>query len=228
MSDLSHPIFSLSSDLVDELCALHPSSSTYLGVPGHDHRWPDLSPDGEAAIVDRLHDMQRRVADLPGGGTHFDRLATSVASSAVDEELAEYAHEDHLRDLNSIASPIQAFREVFDHMSKDTTEAWNNIIARLEGLPDALGGYKASLRLGLQRGMAVAERQVRAAIDQCTAHAGADSAFVTLARVHTESGVGRDPTTPSITPSSAPAPPTARWQHGSNRAICSRPSPATP
>ena len=192
MSDLSHPIFSLSSDLVDELCALHPSSSTYLGVPGHDHRWPDLSPDGEAAIVDRLHDMQRRVADLPGGGTHFDRLATSVASSAVDEELAEYAHEEHLRDLNSIASPIQAFREVFDHMSKDTTEAWNNIIARLEGLPDALGGYKASLRLGLQRGMAVAERQVRAAIDQCTAHAGADSAFVTLARVHTESGVGRD------------------------------------
>lgn len=189
-SDLSHLAFALSSDLVDELVAHYPDSATYLGVPGYDDRWPDLSPDGAAAIVDSLEDMRRRVADLPGDGTHFDRLAVSVASSAVDEEIALYAYDDHLRDLNSIASPIQAFREVFDHMSKDTPEGWENIVARLNGLPDAMANYQESLDLGLERGMAVAERQVRAAAEQCTAHGSADSAFSNLAKSYAESGVG--------------------------------------
>ena len=189
-SDLSHPAFALSSDLVDELVALYPDSATYLGVPGYDHKWPDLSPDGAAAIVDSLEDMRRRVADLPGDGTHFDRLAVIVASSAVDEEIALHAYDDHLRDLNSIASPIQAFREVFDHMSKDTPEGWENIVARLNGLPDAMANYQESLDLGLERGMAVAERQVRAAAEQCTTHGSVDSAFSDLAKSYAESGVG--------------------------------------
>ena len=175
-SDLSHPIFALSSDLVDNLVALYPDAATYLGVPGFDDRWPDLSPDGADAIVDGLNDMQRRLDDLPGGGTHFDRLAVSVARSAIEEELALYSHDDHLRDLNSIASPIQGFREVFDHMAKDSVKAWGNIIARLDSLPRAMHKYRMSLELGLEKNMAVAERQVLAAAEQSSAHAGSDSA----------------------------------------------------
>ncbi len=190
--DLSHPVFALSSDLVDELCALYPISATYLGVPGHDDVWPDLDPDGAAAVVDRLLDMQRQVEKLPGGGTHFDRLARSIAASAVEEELAEYAHDDNLRDLNSIASPVQGFREVFDHMAKDTAPAWENIIARLATLPRAMSRYRESLDLGIERGMAVADRQVRAAAAQCETHAGDGSAFTALARTYAEAGVGNN------------------------------------
>ena len=191
-SDLSHPAFELSSDLVDELVALYPDSATYLGVAGYDDKWPDLSPDGADAIVDRLNDMKKRVGELPGGGTHFDRLAISVAGSAVDEELALFAHDDHQRDLNSIASPIQGFREVFDHMAKDTRESWENIVARLDSLPEAMANYRASLALGLDRGMGVAERQVRAAAKQSAAHAGEESAFSALAATYAEAGVGDD------------------------------------
>jgi uncharacterized protein (DUF885 family) len=189
-SDLSHPVFDLSSRLVDELVDLYPDAATYLGVPGHDDRWPDLSPEGCAAIVDRLNDMKRWVGDLPGGGTHFDRLAVSVAGSAVEEELTLFDHDDHLRDLNSIASPIQGFREVFDHMPKDTKEGWENIIARLDRLPDAMSDYRSSLALGLERGMGVAERQVRAAAKQSSAHAGEGSAFADLAAEYGSAGVG--------------------------------------
>ena len=189
-SDLSHPIFALSSDLVDNLVALYPDAATYLGVPGFDDRWPDLSPDGADAIVDGLNDMQRRLDDLPGGGTHFDRLAVSVARSAIEEELALYSHDDHLRDLNSIASPIQGFREVFDHMAKDSVEAWGNIIARLDSLPRAMHKYRMSLELGLEKNMAVAERQVLAAAEQSSAHAGSNSALAALARAYAESDVG--------------------------------------
>ena len=189
-SDLSHPVFELSNDLVDEFAKLYPDSATYLGVHGHDDRWPDLSPEGVAATVDSLHDMRRRFDELPGGGTHFDRLAVSVATSAIEEGLAEFTQDDHLRDLNSIASPIQAFREVFDHMGKASSVGWENIIARLEALPGAMDGYRTSLAVGLDRGMAVADRQVRAAIAQCTAHAGDDSAFATLRRTYAQAGVG--------------------------------------
>jgi uncharacterized protein (DUF885 family) len=191
-SDLSHPVFDLSNDLVDELAELYPSSATYIGVPGHDDRWPDLSPEGAAAAVDTLKGMQRRVAELPRGGTHFDRLAVSVAASAIEEELAEFTHDDHLRDINSIASPIQGFREVFDHMAQDTAEGWENIAARLGSLPEALRNYRKSLALGLERDMAVAERQVRAAAQQCAAHAGEGSAFSALAQTYAEAGVGTE------------------------------------
>ena len=189
-SDQTQPIFALSSALVDELVELYPDAATYLGVAGHDDRWPDRSPDGAAHIVDALNDMQKRIDALPGGGTHFDRLAASVATSALEEDLAPFAHDDHLRDLNSIASPIQGFREVFDHMAKDSTDAWKNIITRLATLPTAMANYRASLALGLDRGMAVAERQVRTAIEQCAIHAGADSAFVALTRTYAESNLG--------------------------------------
>ena len=192
ISDLSHPVFALSSGLVNELCALYPDSATYLGVPGHDDRWPDLSPDGAARIVGELKGMQQRIADVPGGGTHFDRLAASVTASAIEEEMAEYAHDDHLRDLNSIASPIQGFREVFDHMAKDTPQAWENIVSRLEALPEAMGRYRESLRLGRERNMAVAQRQVHAAAEQCEAHAGNGSAFAALTPTYAGAGAGAD------------------------------------
>ena len=41
-----HPIYALSSTIVDELCVFLPDEATYLGITGHDDRWPDLSPAG--------------------------------------------------------------------------------------------------------------------------------------------------------------------------------------
>ena len=50
LSAQSHPVFALSSDFVDEVAALAPTWATYAGVAGVDHRWPDLSPAGHAAV----------------------------------------------------------------------------------------------------------------------------------------------------------------------------------
>ena len=35
-----------SEDYVERYCALDPLTATYLGVAGHDHELPDLSPSG--------------------------------------------------------------------------------------------------------------------------------------------------------------------------------------
>ena len=175
-----HPIYALSSTIVDELCAMLPDEATYLGVAGYDDRWPDLSPTGYAAMAAALTDLQGRVDEVPPPTSRWDALAIEVARSMLEEELDFIAADDHLRALNSIACPLQDFRETFDHMSRDTAEAWDNIVTRLTTLGQAFADYRASLDLGIERGLAVAQRQVEAAIEQATAVASDASPFLAL------------------------------------------------
>lgn len=176
----NHPVFQLSSDIVDELAATFPDVATEIGIGGHDDKWTDFSPDGAEQALQTLRRLRRRVEDLPQPGNDWDRLAIEVAKVTLDEEAAYFEHEDHLRNLNSMASNLQGIREIWDHMGRATAEEWTNIVYRLERLPAALDGYRASLDLGRQRGMAVAERQVRSAVEQCRVSASQNSRFTKL------------------------------------------------
>lgn len=162
-----HPIFKLSSLIVDELARTFPDVATELGVVGHDDSWTDFSPEGAADALRTFRQLRSRVEALPVPGTDWDRLAVELAKTTLDEEIGRIEHEDHLRDLNSMASSLQTMREIWDHMGRQTDEDWTNIVYRLERLPTALDGYRASLDQGRRRGMAVAERQVRAGVEQC-------------------------------------------------------------
>ena len=162
-----HPIYELSSFIVDELARTLPDLATEVGISGHDDRWTDFSPDGAAQALRMFRHLRSRVDALPPPQTDWDRLAIELAKTTLDEEAAHYEHDDHLRNLNSMASSLQSIREIWDHMGRDGAEDWTNIVCRLERLPAAVDGYKASLDEGRRRGMAVAERQVRAAVEQC-------------------------------------------------------------
>ena len=172
-----HPVYELSSEIVDELAQTFPDLATELGVAGHDDRWTDFSPEGAEESLRLLRSLRRRVDALPPPQTDWDRLAIELAKTTLDEEAAWFEHCDHLRDLNSMASALQSIREIWDHMGRDSAEEWTNIVYRLERLPAALDGYRASLDEGRRRGMAVAERQVRAAAEQCRFSASADSRY---------------------------------------------------
>ncbi len=178
-----HPIYALSDTIVDELASHHPTAATYLGIDGHDHRMPDLSPDGTQAALETVHTLRRRVADLPPADDRWDRLAVLVAEATLDEEIDHIAHGDHLVDLNSMASPMQDLREVFDHMGRDSADHWDNIISRLEAMDPALDGYRRTLNAGRAQGMVVARRQAEATAAQAGVHASGDeSAFIALLR----------------------------------------------
>jgi uncharacterized protein (DUF885 family) len=190
-----HPIFALSDAIVDELARLFPSTATELGVAGHDDRWPDLSPDGAATTVAALSVWRRRIDDLPPAEDRWDRLAVEVATEALDEDLDAFAHDDHLRALNSIASPLQDFTDVFDHMGTETLAQWESIATRLERLPAALDGYRATLEQGRRHRLVVARRQVDAAVTQCEVAARPDTRFGRLvaafAASHDDAALGR-------------------------------------
>lgn len=177
---MEHPIYQLSSDIVDELASSFPDIATEVGIAGHDDRWTDLSPEGSEEILRKVRVLRRRVDSLPEPGNEWDRLAMELAKETLNEEAAFFEHEDHLRNLNPIASALQTLREVWDHMATDTDEDWTNIIYRLERLPAAIEGYRTALDEGRRKGLGVAERQVRAAVEQCRVSASTESRLTKL------------------------------------------------
>ncbi len=182
--------FVLSDALMDEIAELHPIQATFSGVPGHDHRWDDLSPAGVSRASERVRHWRARVAELPPQSERWGKLAVAVMVDWLEGELESFEHRDHFTDLNSIASTFQGLRLVFDSMDTETLAGWENIAARLEGLEGALEGYRASLAAGLAAGEVVAARQVRACVAQGRVHQGDTSYFSGLARAFAESGLG--------------------------------------
>ncbi len=183
--------FRLSDEVVDAVAALRPITATLWGVPGHDAEWDDLSPEGHDRACARLVSFLPRVRST-GEGDRWACLASDVLADFLRLELDRHASGDHLGDLNSIASPFQLVRIVFDMMDGATEPGWRAQVARLETIDVALEGYRRSLARGLETGLAACARQVRAAIAQGQVHAGPRSFFHTLPAAMEAASV-RDP-----------------------------------
>ncbi|MPQ98234.1 DUF885 family protein [Modestobacter sp. I12A-02628] len=162
------PLDRLADAYVDEYAASQPVIATYIGVPGHDDRWPDLTTAGHEAhagllrrtiaAVQRTEPVDRR--DEVARGAMLERLGAELAR--YDAGLAQ-------SQLNSTQSPLQEFRVVFDLMPVDTEDDWAVVARRLTALPDALQGYLAGLT---DAGRVPAARQLRLAAASARKWAG--------------------------------------------------------
>ncbi len=175
-----HPIHELSDSLFDELLAHDPENATYLGIPGYDHLWADRSPDGHTVFLDTMQSYRGAVEQLPPAINRWDRLAVDVTLAELHHEIERHETGDVRRDLNSIASPLQDYREVFEQAPKSTEEDWSHVVRRLESMGDAMAGYFDGLLLGLSRGETVAARQVAEAIRQARVVESDTSPFLGL------------------------------------------------
>lgn len=186
---MSEDIYRLCSDIVDETVARLPLLGTYLGIPGQDDKWDDFSPVGQQAAADMVRDQLARVNAIEVPDDQWARMAHRVAVHACSDWVNWFDSGEQFLELNSISSPLQDIREIFDHMDTATAEGWENIAARLESLGEALGGYQELLEAGRSQGKTVARRQVLEAVRQSRNHAGEASGFNPLASSAAESGV---------------------------------------
>ena len=172
-------IYELSDHAVDAIADQNPLAATYLGLPGRDHRWPDLSPAGHDAARALWAEL---LVEAESTETHSsaDELAQRVLVADARDNLARHDAGDHLRDLNSIVSTFQSLKSAFDLMARDTKDDWSRIIVRLETIDWPVDGYIETLQAGLDQGMAVARRQVEAAIEEGRVAQGDESPFVGL------------------------------------------------
>jgi uncharacterized protein (DUF885 family) len=150
---------------LEAFAALDPCAATELGITGHDDDITDYSPDGVAARADAARSASRELNQV----TAVDDVDT-VTVAAMRDRLGVLVelHDAGLDvgDLNVIASPLQAMRDVFDLMATDTDDDWALIGRRLSKLPDRVAGYADALRAAVAAGHAPAVRQVRRGIEQ--------------------------------------------------------------
>jgi uncharacterized protein (DUF885 family) len=163
----------------DAVVAASPLEATYLGVPGHDGEIDDFSPDGydhraqlARTTLTRL-DALRPVDDI-------DRVTVAALRErlGVQLEIAEAGYER--MDVNIIASPLQACREIFDLMPTETDEQWATIATRMSRVPRALEQWTRTLGEAADRGRVSARRQIVECIAQCDELTGTDGYFDTL------------------------------------------------
>ena len=177
------PIDRIAEEWVETLVDLDPTVATWIGLPGRLGEYGDLSPAGHESMIGAARAV---IAKLERAETADDVDWVTKTDLLADLRLTVESSDAGLwlRDLNVIASPAQNLRDVLDLMPTATIEDWTRIAERLENLPAAIGGYVETLRLGIERGITPAKRQVREVALQADKHAAADgffSSFVTSA-----------------------------------------------
>ncbi|HEY3997900.1 MAG TPA: DUF885 domain-containing protein, partial [Candidatus Xenobia bacterium] len=170
-------VFTLSDALVNELVELQPVTATMVGIPGHDDEWDDYSLEGCDRLEALLRATSERLRGLPAPSAAWETLARDVMEEFLHKELDVFRHQDHLLALNSIESPFQNIRQVFDVMDKSTPAGWEHMATRLEKMEQATWSYQARLESARRVGHVVARRQVQTAIEQGRVNAGPRSSF---------------------------------------------------
>lgn len=162
MSETNSPLPREVADAyVDALIALDPFTGTYLGAKESSGRMPDLSPEGQEAVarlaretLAALDEAERR----PGADSDAERRCGRLLRERLAAELAVHEAGEGLRAVGNLGTPAQQVREVFTVTPADTEEDWAAIAQRLRAVPKTLAGYRASLELGLERGLFAAPR----------------------------------------------------------------------
>lgn len=177
---MTSDVFALADEYVDEFARTDPTSATFAGLAGHDDRLTDLSPQGWAQRAERDRRVLRTLNELEQQRTPdaVDRRAAAVMRERLGVALDEFDSGAWRRDLNTIASSLQAVLEVMDLTDPTDAASREALVARLEAVPATLTGYRQSLAAGVDARDTVALRQVQRAIEQSRARA---AHFITVA-----------------------------------------------
>ncbi|HEY8473683.1 MAG TPA: DUF885 domain-containing protein [Natronosporangium sp.] len=163
----------LADRYVDELAELHPLVATYLGIPGHDHRLTDLSPDGYAALADHA---RRTLAELSAAEptSEAELVAKEAMTERLELELERYDAGEATSELNVVTSGLHDTRSAFDLMPLAGEEAATNLAARLAAVPAALRDYQRTLLEAARQGHVASKHQIAEVAKQCDVWADPD------------------------------------------------------
>lgn len=170
----------VAEDWVTTLVDLDPTVATYIGVEGRTGEYGDTSPAGAAALADAAR-ATKRALDAADAVDAVDRVTKVDLGAELDLVQESYDRKLHLRDLNVIASPAQAVREVLDLMPTATEPDWQDIASRLHALPDAIEGIRETLLEGTREDVTPARRQVALIAEQAARTGAEDGPFRQLA-----------------------------------------------
>ncbi len=170
------PIDQIAEDWVATLADLDPAVATWIGIPGRLDEYEDLSPEGHATLISAGKAVLAKLAQA-AVVDEVDWVTKTDLTSDLELNMESDVAGLWMRDVNVIASPAQSIRDILDLMPTDTEENWVDVAGRLNNLPKAVDGYIETLRLGIEKGITPAKRQVREVIDQAKKHGAGDGFF---------------------------------------------------
>lgn len=153
------------NDYVCTYAALDPLAATEWGIAGNEGELPDFSPTGLEAKSNLDRSMLDYIRDH-GPWTGHDAITAAAMEDRLGLSLELDQSGENLRELNNLASPIQAIRDSFDLMPRDTADDWAHICDRSSKVRAALSGYRESLQVAAAQGMVASARQVLCGITQ--------------------------------------------------------------
>lgn len=167
-------VYRIADRYIDEVAALNPLAATRWGVPGHDDRMPDLSPDGQAEAAEHtrrtLRDLE--AAEITGDR---DRVAEALMTDRLQLSLERFDAREHQRDVRTLGSTLGSVRSVFDLMRLDSDDDWAVAARRMRAVPDAVAGWVQTQRAGLADGVVAAKRQAASVARQAHVWSGTDA-----------------------------------------------------
>ncbi len=186
------PVDALAEQFVTDLVVLDPLTATYAGIAGHDHRLPDLSPDGYAA---RTALTRKAVADVRAAEP-VDAREEVAKAAFLERNQLELELDDAgvtASRISVITSALHDLRETFDLIDTSSEAGWAAVDARLAGVPDALEGYRRTLLAEADRGHVSARPQLLQVAAQTRSWTGAGTGgsdfFRDLATTAQQAGV---------------------------------------
>ena len=158
-------IFEIADGFVDTLAELNPIVATYLGVPGYDHLMPDFSPEASDRSNAAEKDVLRRI-QAERAVTVRERRCSETVQEEMSWSIDQHELGLHYSGMNILHSPVQSLRQIFDLMPKSSTEDWENIASRMEGIDASLKSYRATLDEGIDQKKTSSKRQTAGCIEQ--------------------------------------------------------------
>jgi uncharacterized protein (DUF885 family) len=170
-------VFGLCDDYVTRWAVLDPVAAGMHGVTSAFGAATNYGPDGWAARAELISSTLAALGPM-SITSDADRLAADFLRERLEAQLAWHRLDEPMRLVRAPIGPISALRDSVDLLPRGGEDDWRNIAARMAAIPDMFASLRASLEVGLGRGLAAARRQaVEAAVaaDRC---AGSHDALV--------------------------------------------------
>lgn len=154
-----HPLFDL---YWDWLMAENPDYATYIGYPGYDHVWPDLSIE---AIDRRDHFMNRFLATLttldPQQLVGEDRLSYDMLIKDLQANVKGQSYASQYLQIDQLHGIHLEIPLLIGMMPTETVQNYENILSRLKGFPILVDQTIELLNKGLEAGITPPQVAIR-------------------------------------------------------------------
>lgn len=145
-----------------------PITATFFGKPGYDHLWDDISPEGVERNLSilKIFDESKDWFNL-GELTEEDKINFNIFNRSIGNQ---YSLNSQFPEQYLIMDQIQGIHNyipaIIQMMPTNSPEAIENIISRLEGIPELLEEVETILSEGIEKGIVMPKNTVLLVPDQ--------------------------------------------------------------